>query len=215
MKINKIVSLLIVMILGSICAQAQIDLKDDDTLQIRKIYTLNNKIIIGGKTLGVLGKFKAADIIKWSPNCTGQYIKVCNMRTKREIIIGQEDLHVTNTNSVSAFFRERYMYDKGQITNSFANSLENAPWHMYDNSLRIFCPLRLDGTHYIQFTQIPGGISVNSQYDDETNELYISLDYLKENGISAERSSTLILKVSYIFDDSILPLTNKLEIRIF
>ena len=216
MKINKIISLLIIFIFGSICAFAQIDLKDNDVLQIRKIRTCNNKIIIGNKSLGVLDKFKASDIIKWSPNCTGQYIKVCNMRTKMEITIGQEDLSVTHTNSVSSYIRERYMYDKGQTINDFADILEKDPRQMYDNSLRIFCPLTLYKTnHYFLLTQIPGGNSVFWQYDDETNELYVSLDYLTKNGIFAEHNTILTFSVSYVSDNDFIPLTNKLEIHIY
>lgn len=215
MKINKIISFLIIFLFGCICASAKVDFKEDDVLQIRKIHTCNNKIIIGGKNLGLLDKFNASDIIKWSPNCTGQYIKVYNMRTKMEISISPEDFRDTKSNSAYSYIRERYMYDKGQIIKDFGVILEKYPWYMYNNSLRIICPLLLDDTHYVILTQIPVGNSIYSQYDNETNELYISFDYLTKNGISAEHNTILTFSVSYVSDNDFIPLTNKLEIHIY
>ncbi len=183
------------------------DIQPTDTLKIQLVGTETDKIIIGGKSKQAGDYFIANQKINWTSD--KQYIKVRNKSNKNILLeICQKGFKDFKEDNVYTwYFKKNHLSGKG-TSDAGGYMFENltsmqevdgqkdcfCPHYMIEDTVRIRSWEPLDDQHGFFATTLPEGIKFRVPYIKATNELIITSQYLKNNGVDTEKPIKLYLE---------------------
>lgn len=186
-----------------------------DMLRIEILGTKSGTIKIGNATYKSKQKFCANEVIHWTSE--KEYMQVNNTRTGLSYNLPAKAFLKAGPNT-TPYILLHHTYSKAGISQlkMMGDSVLGKRHYMVNNDLRIFSSLPLNDSCYYVVKAIPGNKEAALQYDDETNELYISQSYLKDSlGVCLdEKNNTVRLHVEYVENNNVIyPLTDSFLIE--
>jgi hypothetical protein len=192
------------------------NISEKDTLKIEYIDP-KGVVSIGGKKLKIGNTFLAGEKIAWATYDT-QAIKTRNLRTGEIIRFCSSGFsRYTAQNLVQWYIQYHRTFDKGSSSQIEKMSEQLAqPHYIIDDTLFINSSLEQNASDKFYIARIispecPNVDPFPFPFDDETNEIVITSNYLSDLGIDPT-DGPITLAVSYWCQRQEIPLTNKMII---
>lgn len=215
--------LLIAVTVTSICysrTNASAGISENDVLKIEYINPVNGVVQIGNKKLKVGGKFTANKKIEWDTYGT-KSIKARNLRTGEIIRFCSSNFKSCNAESTLEWYIKYHKtFDKGVSSQEEKmTEILSQSHYMIDDTLFINSTLEQNATSKFYIARLIGRNSLSDtpkefplQFDDETNQIVITSDYLRSQGVDII-SAPCTLSIEYKAGSQRVPITNKMNIE--
>lgn len=206
---------LLMLILTSVSTCCQINgdyIRKSDMLRIEELGTSNKTIKIGDRYYTAKQKFRADETIHWSN--ANEYLQVNNTRTGLSYNLPAKVFLNLGPNTTAYIVLHK---TTGKSANSQLSLMKNVfeeTYYMINNELRIHSVIPMTKTKYFVAKPIPGNNEFPLQYDDETNEIYISKSYLAKNKVYInENNNRIRFHVEYYENGKTFPITDNFIIE--
>lgn len=183
-------------------------MRENDKLVLTIVKTKSGYIEVGpSHEKKEVGDFIIANQqIHWSNQ--SQAIKLRSIRTKIEYEFCAKEFNDGAKNLYSRFVRRNHSDHKG--TNDMMEVLGHI-WYMM-NDIRIVSSLKQNNNCFYTAKTIPGDKEFVLQYDDETNEIFISKKYLRDQGVNVN-TPQIRLHIEYYKGGKSFPITDNMIIE--